>query len=398
MLKNPLQRSLCLALLLLATQTAPLDATEGHITTVSDVPAATAIASGDLNGDGRADIALIEAPPAGLPQKPSSFFLHLFFQKQGAFTAPADKVIALGAASPSGLAIGDFDGDGRNDIAVGLRAERSLVLFPGSHGFEKSHRSRYVNDSGAGGLSFGRINKNGLMDFLSGAAWRQWQGGDRFGEAFFAGPKFNDHWRSSLADMDRDASPDVIFTTYVSGKSGTPSNNRIRICYGPFLKMGILHPTDAAQVVTLNSPFAGQESPILGKILVGDLNSDDQNDLVVPAAGQTLVYLQNSPTGFSENANPSLVFEGATPLLVTDLNGDGLCDMAFFPRNKDGISLWLQQKDHPISVQALSECTHIPMPRITGTVTLGDLDGDGRPEIIAGHVGGGLSLLFLFGQ
>ncbi len=354
-------------------------------------PPASAIAVGDLNGDGRADLALVEAPTTNTPV----FRLHLLFQKDGKFAMPVDQTIVLGATTPSGLVIRDFDGDGRNDIAVGLRVERTLSLFLGSERFEKEHRSRYGNDTGAGGLSTGRVNNTGLADFLTGAAWRQWQGGDRFGEAFFAGPERNDNWRSTLADMDRDGIDDVVFTTYWAGKLDVPANNRIRIYHGPFLRMQILQPADAAQVVTLNSPFTDSDKPLLGQVMVGDLNDDSQLDLVVPAAGKTLVYFQNSPTGFSENANPTVVLKEVTPLLVTDLNGDKLCDIAFLSTNGAGIAFWFQRPNKPLTPDSLAESSRIAVPKMTGVAASGDLNGDGRHEIIAAKTGGGLAIITL---
>ncbi|MFM7605753.1 MAG: FG-GAP repeat domain-containing protein [Prosthecobacter sp.] len=363
--------------------------------TIVDTPEAIAIAVGDLNGDGRLDLAFIEAPAKTSQTNAPVFRLHLLIQKNGKFSMPADQTIVLGATVPSGLVIRDFDADGRNDIAVGLRTERSLVLYLGSERLEKEHRSRYTNDSGAGGLSIGRVNRSGLADFLTGAAWRQWQGNDRFGEAFFAGPEWNDNWQSTLADMDRDGLDDIVFTTYRSGKLTAPTNNRIRIYYGPFLKMLVLGPSDASQVVTLNSPFMNTESPVLGQVMVGDLNDDSQLDLVVPARDQTLVYLQNSPTGFSENANPTFVIKEATPLLVTDLNGDKLCDVAFLAANRSGVAVWYQQKGKSLTDKTLAECPRIAIPKMTGVVASGDLDGDARPEIIAAQKGGGLAIVSL---
>jgi hypothetical protein len=392
---NRLPFRLQTACLLLLATTLPLSGAQPpRLVTLADIPAASAIAVGDLNGDGLADLALLDAPPTK-PSTPSSpFRLHLCFQKNGTFSVPADRVVVLGSTPPSGLVLGDFDGDGRNDLAVGLRQERTLVLFFGAEDFQKEHRSRYGNDTGAGGLSAGRINPAGLADFLTGAAWRQWRGDDRFGEAYFAGPELNDHWHSTLADMDRSGSDDVIFTTFWAGPSQTYGNNRIRICYGPFFKMAVVAPTDAAQIVTLDSPFSGNSRPVLGPVLVGDINGDDQNDLVVAAAGQTLVYFQDSPTGFTENSLPTLTFPGATPLLVKDLNGDNLCDIAFLPTNRSGIGLWHQRVDSPLGAGSFSECPLIPIPKLTGVASSGDIDGDGRREIVAGQIGGGITILF----
>ena len=398
---NPLLSAICCVLLLVgAMAVAALGQAKQEVITIPDTPVASAIAVGDLNGDGRADIAIVEAPSQKSQAQTPVFRLHLLFQKDGKFSMPADRTIALGVTAPSAtaaasLAIGDFDGDGRNDIAVSLRGTRTLSVFLGSERFEKEHPSKYANDSGAGGLSIGHVNKSGRTDFLTGAAWRQWQGNGRFGEAYFAGVERNDNWRSTLADMDRDGTDDVVFTTYWSGKLAQPANNRIRIYYGPFLKMQILQPADAAQVVTLNSPFTDRDQPLLGQVLVGDLNDDDQRDLVVPAPGQTLVYLQNSPTGFSENAEPDLILKDATPLLVSDLDGDKRCDMAFLATNEKDLTLWYQKQNKPLTVDSLESCHRIRLPQKMTMAASGDLDGDGRQEIIAAVTGGGLAIVSL---
>jgi hypothetical protein len=172
-----------------------------------------------------------------------------------------------------------------------------------------------------------------------------------------------------------------------------PANNRIRIYFGPFLKMQILQPADAAQVVTLNSPFTNSDQPLLGQVMVGDLNDDDQHDLVAPALGQTLVYLQNSPTGFSDNADPTVILKDVAPLLVTDLNSDRLCDVAFLAADQAGIVWWLQQRDNPLTADRVKACPRVAMPRKIEAAASGDIDGDGRHEIIATLTGGGLAIV-----
>ena len=401
MCPNPLFHVFCCTLLLTGSMAlSALGQVKQEIVTIPNTPAASAIAVGDLNGDGRADIAIVEASTQKNPTKVPLFRLHLLFQRDGKFSMPADRTISLDVTAPSttvpaSLAIGDFDGDGHNDLAVSLRGTRILTLLLSTERFEKEHSSKYINESSAGGLSSGRVNTNGRADFLTGAAWRQWQSNQRFGEAYFAGVGRNDNWRSTLADMDRDGTDDVIFTTYWSGKLAQPTNNRIRIYYGPFLKMGVLQPTDAAQVVTLNSPFADSDQPLLGQVWVGDLNGDDQHDLVVSAPAQTLVYLQNSPTGFSENASPTVILKDAIPLLVTDLDGDKLCDIVFRPADASKIALWFQQKNQAMSYQSVSEAPQIKIPEMSGVVAAGDMDGDGRQEIFAALTGRGLAIFAL---
>jgi len=64
-------------------------------------------AVGDLNGDGRADIAATA----------SAGGVYVFYgQSDGSLSAPT---IVDGGINPWGITIGDVNGDGRNDIAVG---------------------------------------------------------------------------------------------------------------------------------------------------------------------------------------------------------------------------------------------------------------------------------------
>lgn len=358
-----------------------------------DVPQATFLAVGDFNGDGSLDLALTETILSRNPdQQPPTHRLHLLYQKNRTFAMPPDKTIDLPAGA-TGLAVGDFDKDGKCDVAVGLRGIRSISVFLGAERFEKEYRCQYNNDSGADGLSAGRVNRNGLADFLTGAAWRQWQGNDRFGEAYFAGPERNDNWRSTLADLDGNGTDDVIFTTYWPGKLTTPANNRIRICYGPFLKMFVIQPTDAAEVVTLNSPFMESERPLLGQVLVGDLNGDDQLDLIVPGPGVTLIYFQNSPTGFSDKAGPSLSIKGVVPLLAADLDGNGLTDLVLRHVEGKALSLWFQQKGVPLSADWAPASRQIALSKPPAAAVRGDAGADGGERLFVTLEGGGLAVV-----
>jgi hypothetical protein len=87
-----------------------------------DVPVSLAV--GDFNGDGRPDVAVgVAAPPGG--SGPTGVYV-LFGQANGTLTAP---VRIDGSLYPTGLAAGDLNGDGRTDLVV---ADQGVASYVGS--------------------------------------------------------------------------------------------------------------------------------------------------------------------------------------------------------------------------------------------------------------------------
>ena len=360
---------------------------------IEDVPHTVFLAAGDLNGDGGVDLALAEATFPRDPTKGKPIFrVNLLYQKAGGFALPPDMSVELPAA-PSGLVMGDFDRDGRNDLAVGLRSQRSLALYLGSEGFAKAHLSQYNNDSGAGGLCVGHISREGGVDFMTGSAWRKWSPRDQFACGYFCGPERNDNRRSTLADLDRDGTDDLIFTTYWAPRTPKGSNNLIRLYYGPFLRVGLVGPSAAAEVLTLTSPFADSDQQAQGQVFAGDLNGDWQPDIIVGAPNQTLVYFQNSPTGFCDQAGPSLVLEGVTPWLAEDLDADGLCDLVLRHTDANALSIWHQRKATPLTAKWRALSTTVTLQRAIVTMAAGAMDGHRKRTLFVALAHGGLAIV-----
>jgi len=390
---------------------------DSAVQVIEGMPAMVFLAASDLNSDGRLDLAAIEhAAQRHQGQQRHQARLHLFFQKGSGFgpaskgttpfslprksgqspgfSMPPGKSLDL-PTSASGLVVGDFDRDGKNDLAVGLRSQRSLAIYLGGEDFGKTHVSEYNNDSGGGGLCWGHINADRLADFMTGAAWRKWLGADRFSTGYFCGPERNDNWFSTLADLNWDGKDDLVFTT---GGHGNPkgTNNLLRIYYGPMLKMGLVGADAAAEVVTLTSPLADRASLVLRQVMVADLNGDSQPDLAVGAPNQTFVYLQNSPIGFTQGAGPSLVLEGVTPLVADDLDGDGLCDLVLRGADGKSISIRYQRPGQMNRVAWLERSEpqyHHSLPRAVVAIAAGDANGDGGKELFVAPDGGGLVIV-----
>ena len=288
------------------------------------------ISLGDLNNDGKTDLAV-----SSRVQKPDKTYddsksrVYLFFQKNGQFSQPADR--ALEVASPWGMAIGDFDGDDKNDLAV-AQTERHLHLFLGGEDFGVDHRNTNVNHgSRIRDVVAGRLSEDGKMDFLCGPVWRKWHGGDRFRAGYFNGPKINDNGRPILADLDQDDQTDVIFPAV--------GNQDLRLYYGPFSNQ-LVRTGDLADFVALKPPSGTGAS-----IAVGDMNDDGRPDIVVSATESVLIYEQDAPAGFKEDAEPSRLIKGAAgSVRIADFNRDGLDDLLVLNNRKRKLYLFLQKK------------------------------------------------------
>jgi len=349
------------------------------------------VAAGDVNGDGQPDLALAvrttTADAAGYGGR-----VLFLCRKDGRYAMPADREIEL-RCPPSGLLVRDFDRDGKQDFAVGLRAKRSISLYLGGENFDREHCSHNGNDSAGGGLSAGRINRGGNCDFVSGAVWRKWRGGDRFGVAYFQGPVRNDNFTSLLADMDNSGFDDIVFMT---------SDNQVRIYFGPFFAKGLIHSSIALEVVTLAAAFS--PGAPWAELAVGDLNGDAQLDV---AAGRpktrdeparALVFLQNSPCGFTEGAAPTLALEGAGPPLVpADFNGDGRCDLAARSADANAVLIFLCGSRNPVARSTPAPwrpdwVVRLPAPAVS--MAAADLDLDGAADLAIGMHGGRLAVAY----
>jgi FG-GAP-like repeat len=86
------------------------------------------VAIGDVNGDGLADLAVVDAPTITSESKGKDGLWILLGDGTGAFrTMPGSPYVA--GKSPSRVAIGDIDGDGINDIAVTNYNDKSITVF-----------------------------------------------------------------------------------------------------------------------------------------------------------------------------------------------------------------------------------------------------------------------------
>jgi hypothetical protein len=273
----------------------------------------TELAVGDLNGDDVPDLAVSN-------DYPSDEVSVLLGNGDGTFQSEQ----RYAAGNPGSIAIGDLDGDNDLDLVVVNIGDAtvSVLLGNGDGTFQTavSYDAGYdsfdvaigdLNGDDAPDLAMGANVSNNSVSVLLG------NGDGTFQDPVSYGP----YWGVSVAigDLNGDNAPDLAVTTW----GYVPD---VQLCLGR--GDGTF---DCEEVY-----HTGHEYGSLGPPVIGDLNGDNKQDLVVTEiipliiplpAGKLVVLLGNGDGTFQA---PGRLQAGYIPFFVAidDLNGDGRPDLA----------------------------------------------------------------------
>ena len=323
-------------------------------------------APGDMNGDGIADLVARSGK-----SKLSGVYLGT---ASGGFGGRLKDLTRFGDADQI-AGVRDFDGDGRNDVATRVAGANRLVLHRGNGRGDFIKRVRLSNSWGSYDLTVGAgdLTGDGRNDLLArnGRTLYLVPGRGTSLGARVALPGRWDHF-SVIAgghDLTRDGKPDILVRT----RSGA--------------KLAYVYPGDGKGGLGPRlgpfTQFAGMEYLAAAGQLAGNRTSD----LVARnAQGRMLTYTHNGRRNVDSVTDTGVSAKSANLVLnVGDWNGDGHGDL--MTRSARTGRMYLRSGDGRGRFAA---------PVLAGTgwsgvrlvTAVGDVTGDGNPDLMAQPSGG----------
>jgi hypothetical protein len=302
-------------------------------------PSATqAVAVGDINGDGKPDLIILPAFGA------NAFAVLMNTTPPGAATPTfaAPKNFAAGN-NPSSLAVADLNGDGKLDVIVTNRADGTISVF------------------------FNRT--------APGAAIPTFTGQKTF-------PAGNNERKVVTADLNGDGKPDIIVLNY-SGYVSVLMNTTPAGATTPSFAAAQNFPVGAGPFSLAVGDLNGDGKP---DIVVGNQNDDTVSVLLNTTAPGALVPTFAAQQKFNVGHSPESVAIG-------DMNGDGKPDLVVADQN----SISIMRNTTTPGATTASFAPDMSLVHVFGIyhVIVGDLNGDGKPDIIVNDYGDGSSWLLL---
>lgn len=303
-------------------------AAKSDVTTKAN-PRATAI--GDIDGDGKPDLVVANYNSASI-----SVFRNTGSSGSLSFAAKVD--LTTGGDYPISIAIGDIDVDGKPDLAVA--------------NFNTSLVSIFRNTSTSGTISF-----EGKFDVTTGINARS----------------------VAIGDIDGDGKPDLAV--------GCVSTHAV----------SVLRNTGSSGTLSFATKVDITAAASVNSVAIGDMDGDGKHDLIASYTSGVSVFRNLSSSGsvsydarqdFGTGQNPWSVVAG-------DLDGDHKLDLVVANFNSSS-AYFVSVLRNTSTSGAISFATKVDLTTETNpaSVAIGDINGDGKPDLAAANYGSASLSLF----
>jgi hypothetical protein len=312
------------------------------------------VATGDFNNDGKLDLAVANFASSGVAIR--------LGDGTGGFGAA--NIYSSGGSGPSFLALGDFNNDGKLDLAVTNLNSNNVAIRLGDGAGGLGTVSTYFSGGGQPwSIAMGDINNDGKLDLVT-ANYADNNIGILLGNGAggFNGPitsfTFNTGPRSvAVGDLNNDGKLDLAVTHAVS--------NNVAV----FAGLG------NGQFIFISTYSTGGSFPV--SVTVNDFNNDGKLDLAVAneSSNNVGIRLGNGFTGLT-----TLSSGGASPFSTAagDFNNDGKLDLALTNFNSNNVAVSLGNGSGGFSTPS----TFSSGGSVPWSVAVGDFNADGKQDLV----------------
>ncbi|MEG4578342.1 FG-GAP-like repeat-containing protein [Microcoleus sp. MON1_C5] len=308
-----------------------------HVTFATGI-SPISLSIGDINGDGKPDLAV-----ANRDSDTASILLNT--SATGASTPTfATKVDFPTATTPTSVSLGDFNGDDKPDLAVANRDSNTASIL--------------LNTTATGATTATFATK---VDFPTGTK----------------------PWPLSIGDINGDEKPDLAVGNY--------NSNNVSILLNT-IATGASTPTFATKV-----DFPTGTKPEF--VTIGDLNGDNKPDLAVAneSSASVSILLNTTATGATTPTFATKVDfpTGSQPRSVSigDINGDGKPDLAVGNWGSNNVSILLNTTSTGATTPTFTTKVDFSSGGGPRSVSITDINGDGLPDLAVGNQGTRSSIL-----
>jgi len=330
------------------------------------------IAVGDLNGDGIPDLAIVDFDNQDLSASRDLSILigngDGTFQPQKTYVLPG-----TGGPFPTAVAVGDFNSDGKLDVAVAdASSPAAVAILLGNGDGTLQPAVSYPVTITPQSLSVADLNGDGNLDLVvvgssastpGGIAILLGKGDGTFQPATYV-TSVTGTYSGAVGDFNNDGIPDIV-TVNSNPNADYVTGNTISVLLGKG-DGTFLPPVD---YTVGNNPDA---------VAIGDFNNDGNQDLAVLNTGPTVSILLGNGTGSFESAtltDNNLDYNAPSDIVAADFNGDGITDLVVTSSTTQTVSLLPGRGDGTFAPPQI-----IPV-QAPATIAVGDFNGDGLPDL-----------------